>query len=211
MTTLPTPTIETPAFTQVPKSVQVEAGKDAMFTAQASVGDGGAISYAWQHKGVSEQDFSAVEAGEKYAIATDPTTGATTLTVKGVGAEQVGAFRCVATNSNSGQTVSAASAAAYLAVTPVKPTDLSRGRPAPPRVRLPGRQTAKCVVVVRYSRVKFNGKDVVEPERSMVVTIPDDAAEGACQLDGGRSPILGAFCLDRRRAAGRVHRFRAAK
>ena len=107
VTTLPTPTIETPAFSQVPKSVQVEAGKDAMFTAQASVGDGGAISYAWQHKGVSDQEFTAVESGDKYAIDTDATTGVTTLTVKGVGAEQVGAFRCVATNSNSGQTVSA--------------------------------------------------------------------------------------------------------
>lgn len=48
-------------FSQVPKSVQVEAGKDATFTAQAGVGDGGAISYAWQHKGVSEQEFTAVE------------------------------------------------------------------------------------------------------------------------------------------------------
>ena len=185
VTTLPIPTIETPAFTQVPKSVQVEAGKDAMFTAQASVGDGGAISYAWQHKGVSEQDFSAVEAGEKYAIATDPTTGVTTLTVKSVGAGQVGAFRCVATNSNSGQTVSAASAAAYLAVTPVKPTDLKSRATSPTTGEVTWKANGEVRrFVVRYSRVKFNGKDVVEPERSMVVTIPDDAAEGACQLDG---------------------------
>ena len=38
---------------------------------------------------MSEQEFTAVEPGDKYAIATDPATGVTTLTVKGVGAEQV--------------------------------------------------------------------------------------------------------------------------
>lgn len=185
VTTLPTPTIDAPVFSQVPKSVQVEAGKDATFTAQAGVGDGGAISYAWQHKGVSEQEFTAVEPGDKYAIATDPATGVTTLTVKGVGAEQVGAFRCVATNSNSGQTVSAASAAAYLAVTPVKPTDLKSRATSPTTGEVTWKANGEVRrFVVRYSRVKFNGKDVVEPERSMVVTIPDDAAEGACQLDG---------------------------
>ncbi|MFR1638712.1 MAG: hypothetical protein ACLSVD_05730 [Eggerthellaceae bacterium] len=59
------------------KAVQVEAG-DATFTAQAGVGDGGAISYAWQHKGVSEQEFTAVEPGGQHAIATDPATGVTT-------------------------------------------------------------------------------------------------------------------------------------
>lgn len=207
VTTLPTPTIDAPVFSQVPKSVQVEAGKDATFTAQAGVGDGGAISYAWQHKGVSEQEFTAVEPGDKYAIATDPATGVTTLTVKGVGAEQVGAFRCVATNSNSGQTVSAASAAAYLAVTPVKPTDLKSRATSPTTGEVTWKANGEVRrFVVRYSRVKFNGKDVVEPERSMVVTIPDDAAEGACQLDGLEPNSEYSVLIDAA-PQGRVHCF----
>ena len=91
----------------------------------------------------------------------------------------------MATNSNSGQTVSAASAAAYLAVTPVKPTDLKSRATSPTTGEVTWKANGEVRrFVVRYSRVKFNGKDVVEPERSMVVTIPDDAAEGACQLDG---------------------------
>lgn len=182
VTTLPTPTIDAPVFSQVPKSVQVEAGKDATFTAQASVGDGGgAISYAWQHKGVSEQEFTAVEPGEKYAIATDPATGVTTLTVKGVGAEQVGAFRCVATNSKDGETVNAVGTAAYLSVTPVKATNEKSWATSSTTGEVTW--TAEGAVrrfQVRWQRISPNG----EPEYSKIVTLADGKTQGWCQLDG---------------------------
>lgn len=183
VTTLPTPTIDAPVFSQVPKSVQVEAGKDATFTAQAGVGDGGAISYAWQHKGVSEQEFTAVEPGDKYAIATDPATGVTTLTVKGVGAEQVGAFRCVATNSKDGQTVNAVGAAAYLSVTPVKPTNEKSWATGPTT----GEVTWTAEGAVRRFQVTWQqvgSVGFIGPLYSKIVTLATDETQGWCQLDG---------------------------
>ena len=183
VTTLPTPTIDAPVFSQVPKSVQVEAGKDATFTAQASVGDGGTIAYAWQHKGVSEQEFTAVESGEKYAIATDPATGVTTLTVKGVGAEQVGAFRCVATNSKDGETVNAVGTAAYLSVTPVKATNPKSWATGPTT----GEVTWTAEGAVRRFQVRWRqiGESAaIGPEYSKIVTLADGETQGGCQLDG---------------------------
>lgn len=181
--TLPTPTIDAPVFVQVPKSVQVEAGKDATFTAQAGVGDGGAISYAWQHKGVSEQEFTAVEPGEKYAIDTDAATGVTTLTVKGVGAEQVGAFRCVATNSKDGETVNAVGTAAYLSVTPVKATNPKSWATGPTT----GEVTWTAEGAVRRFQVRWRQIGefaAIGPEYSKIVTLADGETQGGCQLDG---------------------------
>ena len=185
VTTLPTPTIDAPVFSQVPKSVQVEAGKDATFTAQAGVGDGGAISYAWQHKGVGQQEFTAVEPGEKYAIDTDAVTGVTTLTVKGVGAEQVGAFRCVATNSKDSQTVNAVGAAAYLSVIPVKATNAESWATS----STTGEVTWTAEGAVRRFQVRCecianDGEPSQEPERVKIVTIADDETQGTCQFDG---------------------------
>lgn len=179
-TTLAVPTIDVPAFQQVPKTTWVEAGKDATFTAQAGVGDGGSISYIWQRKGAGEQDFTPIAEGDKYAMS-EP-DGVATLTVKGVGAGQVGEFRCVATNSNNGQTVSAASTAAYLAVTPVPPTDLKSWATSPTTGEVTW--TANGAVrrfVVRW-QIYENGN--LGPEYSKVVTIPNDTTQGSCQLDG---------------------------
>ena len=65
VTTSAVPDIEAPVFSQAPKSTWVEAGAEATFTAQASVDGAGAVSYAWQRKGVGEQGFSPLANGEK--------------------------------------------------------------------------------------------------------------------------------------------------
>ena len=181
-TTLAVPTIQTPEFQQVPKTAWVEAGADATFTAQASVSDGGAISYTWQRKGAGEQNFAPLAQSDKYVMSED--AGVATLTVKHVGADDVAAtFRCVATNSKDNQTANAASPAAYLTVTPVAPTDAKAWATS----ATTGEVTWTANGEVRRFEVMWQqlyGNGKTGPEYSKVVTIPDDTTQGSCQLDG---------------------------
>ena len=180
--TLAEPTIETPAFSQVPKTTWVEAGEAATFTAQASVSDGGTIAYAWQRKGAGEQDFAPLAAGDKYVMSEKD--GVATLTVKNVGAGDVGAaFRCVATSTKENQTANAASAAAYLTVTPVAPTNAEARATSATAGEVTW--TANGIVrrfVVTWQQTDGNGSK--GSEYSRIVTISDVAAQGSCQLDG---------------------------
>lgn len=182
--TLAEPTIEVPAFSQMPKSVRVEPGADAVFTAQASVGDGGgALSYRWQRKAMDEQDFSDIAASEKYAIGTDETTGATTLTVHDVDASDVGvAIRCVAANAKSDQTAEAASGAAYLTVVPAPVANVQAQATSPTS----GEITWTPSGAVRRYAVSYQYMASPQPGPMLwkVVTIEEGAQTGACQLDG---------------------------
>ena len=181
-TTLAEPTIETPVFQQVPKTAWVEAGDDATFTAQASVSDGGAIAYAWQRKGAGEQDFTPIAQSDKYAMSEN--AGVATLTVNKVGADDVAAaFRCVATNSKDNQTANAASAAAYLTVAPVAPTDVQ----AQATSATTGEVTWKASGAIHRFAVtwrQFDEDGYKGSEYSKVVTIPNDETQGSCQLEG---------------------------
>ena len=180
VTTPAVPDIEAPVFSQAPKSTWVEAGAEATFTAQASVG-GGAVSYAWQRKGVGEQGFSPLANGEKYVISEE--ADVTTLTVKDVGIQDVGAtFRCVATNSEGGQTADAVSAAAYLTVIPAAPTDAKAWATSATAGEVTWTvEGAVRRFVVTYQRAH---PSIVYPKYSKVVTVADDATEGWCRIDG---------------------------
>lgn len=183
VTTPAVPDIEVPVFSQAPKSTWVEAGAEATFTAQASVG-GGAVSYAWQRKGVGEQGFSPLASSEKYVMSEE--AGVARLTVKDVGIQDVGAaFRCVATRSEGGQTADAVSAAAYLTMTPVPPTD----EKAQATSATTGEVTWTANGAVRRFRlecvcIETDGKPSNEPERIKIVTLPDGETQGRCQFDG---------------------------
>lgn len=183
VTTSAVPDIEAPVFSQAPKSTWVEAGAEATFTAQASVDGAGAVSYAWQRKGVGEQGFSPLASSEKYVMSEE--AGVARLTVKDVGIQDVGAaFRCVATRSEGGQTADAVSAAAYLTVTPAAPTDAKAWATGPTTGEVSW--TANGAVrrfVVTHQRLAPPGAKEY-PKYSKVVTIADDATEGWCQIDG---------------------------
>ncbi len=180
--TLPEPTINPPAFTQAPKSVRVEAGADAVFTGLASVGDeAGTVEYRWQRKGAGEEAFADIAAGDKYDIGTDPDTGVTALTVKNVGAAEVGAaFRCVAVHVYGDQGAETASGAAYLSVVSPMPTDAKTYATGPTTAEV----TWTPNEAVRRYLVTYEGIDPVSEKVQKFVTLEDGATTGLCQLDG---------------------------
>lgn len=181
--TLAEPTIETPVFQQVPKTAWVEANEDATFTAQAKVNDGGTITYAWQRKGAGEQDFAPIAKSDKYVMSEN--AGVATLTVNDVAADDVAAaFRCVATNSKDNQTANAASAAAYLTVAPVAPTDVQAQATSATTGEVTWEASGAIHrFAVTWQQVDENGS-TKGSEYSKVVTIPNDKMQGSCQLEG---------------------------